>query len=60
MEAFKLCGKVSVCFFFFFSAVPETYQQSEINVAFKFFINSIIQLVYHINKNSKMQKKGIA
>ena len=48
MKAFKLFGKVFV-FFFFPNAVPETYQQSDIDIACNFFVNSIIQLVYHIN-----------
>lgn len=46
MKRFKLFGKVSIVFFS--NTVPETYQQRDINVACKFFVNSVIQLVKHI------------
>lgn len=45
MKGFKLFGKVSIVFFFFPNTVPETYQQRDINIACKFFVNSVIQLV---------------
>lgn len=33
-------------FYFFFNVVPETYEYSDINIAYKFYVNRVIQLEY--------------
>lgn len=41
MKTLKLFGKISI-----FSLMPETYEYSDINIAYKFYVNRVIQLEY--------------
>lgn len=41
MKTLKLFGKISI-----FSLVPETYEYSDVNIAYKFSVNRVIQLEY--------------